>query len=159
MSDRITIVATGDSQEALALRAMLESMNLCIRLLRETSAEHIASTLIRASADNVIILSGMTSKRGLAVGPDWVPMTTVFDGVNLGAHALLFSTGGEARESGLVNAMMTAGGNLVAPNGVPNRSIIVPWIGACLLAADNGLAAAVQTANGLVAPADRFSYG
>ena len=163
MAERVTIVATYEHQEPLALRALLESMAMEVRLLRVLNAADLPAALLRAAEDNVVIFSAYGSERGFCVGQldemIWVGAAEAFDGVVFRNDAVLISTADAARESGLVDVMIKAGGHLIAPNGNPDRSVIVPWIGACLLRAEVGLAEAVQGANTLVATENRFSYG
>lgn len=163
MTTRVTIVSVGDATEGLALRAMLETMDYEARLLRARSAAEVTDHLLAGSSDMVTILSAQGSAAGLYLGPSldggYLAMTAAFADVSFDDDAVLFSTAPATRESGLVQVMLNAGGHLVAPNGTPDRGIIVPWIGACLLGAQSGLAAAVASANSLVAPENRFSYG
>ena len=167
----VTIVCVGDAGEAIALRSLLESMSHDVRLIRVGAPTDVAPALRRASSHDVVILSAHAGPRGLYLGPfgaevdvsmmngDWLPMATAFDGVQFREDAVLISTACAARESGLVQSMFQAGGHLIAPNGHPDGTIIVPWIGACLLQTDAGLAEAVTRANALVTPDNRFSYG
>lgn len=167
----VTIVCIGDAGEAIALRSLLESMSHEVRLIRVGTPADVAPALIRASEHDVVILSAHAGRKGLYMGAfgagvdvsmmdgDWLPMAAVFKGVQFREDAVLISTGGAARESGLVQAMFQAGGHLIAPNGDPDGRVIVPWIGACLLQTEAGLAEAVTRANALVAPENRFSYG
>jgi len=169
--NRITVVCIGDASEGMALRGLLESMNHEVRLIRVGAPADVAPALIRASEDDMVILSAHASERGLYMGTfgedvdtsvmdgEWLPMKAAFEGVGFRDNAVLVSTACAARESGLVEAMFQAGGHLIAPNGDPDGAIIVPWIGACLLQRDAGLAEAVTRANALVAPDNRFSYG
>ena len=157
---RVTLVALGDASEALFLRALFESMDFEVRLLRVTTLAQVAPALIRASDDDVIVLSAEGGADGLRLGPQsWVTAEAAFEGVDLRDDTVLISTAARTRESGLAAAMYQAGGRLVAPEGSPDRSVIVPWIGACLLASDAGLPEAVSAANALVGKADRFNYG
>lgn len=171
MGKRITIVAIGDLAEGLALRAMLESMTYEVRLLPVGVPKEVAATLMRAREDDVVILSAHGSAQGLYMGAfgdgvdtammkgDWLPVTEAFKGVTFRPDAVLISTACATRQSGLVQVMLNAGGHLIAPDGYPDGHVIVPWIGACLLGAENGLAAAVEGANTLVSAQNRFSYG
>lgn len=171
MSDRVTIVAVGDTTEASALRAVLEAMEVEARLLRAGSPNTVAGALRRASEDEVVIFSAHGGPKGVFLGTfgpevdiggmegDWLPMAAAFDGVRFRDNALLISTACATRESGLVEVIVKAGGHLIAPVGYPDGKIIVPWIAACLLQADAGLAKALAAANTLVAPENQFSYG
>ncbi|MDA9207265.1 hypothetical protein N9O61_00105 [Octadecabacter sp.] len=163
MVERVTIVAASGNEEPLALRALLESMAMEVRLLRVLNAADMPATLLRAAEDNVVILSACGSARGFGLGHkdemSWVDAAEAFKGVVFLNDAVLISTAGAARESGLVDVMFKAGGHLIAPNGNPDRRVIVPWVGACLLRAEAGLIEAVRTANTLVETENRFSYG
>lgn len=164
MTNRVTIVAFGSADEALALRFLLETMHHDVRLLRVTSADKAAAALTMASEDDVVIVSATGGGRGFFIGPSalgdgWLTMKTAFKGVRFRDEAVLLSTAAAARESGLAEAVFHAGGHLIAPNGAPDRGVVVPWIGACLLRANVGLADAVIGANKLVDPEDRFTYG
>jgi len=164
MPNRVTIVAFGADGEALALRSLLETLQHDVRLLRVTDASVAAKVMNTASEDDVVIVSAMGDARGFYVGPsaqarDWVSMPAIFKNVQFRNEAVLISTAAAARESGLVDAMFHAGGHLIAPNSSPDRSVVVAWVGACLLRAHAGLAEAVISANTLVEPENRFSYG
>lgn len=170
MRPRITIVALSDAAQAQALRAVAEVMGHDVRLLRPRAEADVAPTLDCASADDVVILSAHGGAQGLYLadvdaGNDghtqggWVAATAAFSAVAFRDDSVLISTAGAARESGLVAAMFHAGGHLIAPNGTPDRRVIVPWIAACLLRADGPLVDAVAAANTLVSPDDQFTYG
>lgn len=163
MTERVTIVALGPADEAIAVRAMIEAMRMEVRLLHVTSPKDVSSELRRASEDDVVILSAQASAKGFYLGglgqASWVSAIDAFQGVSFRNEAVLISTAGGARESGLVDVMFHAGGHLIAPNGDPERQVIVPWIGACLLRAASGLTEAVIGANTLVDLENRFSYG
>lgn len=156
---RVSLVSTGDPAEAIALRAVLEAMGFEARLLRPDTVGDVTKALARASEDDVVILSAQGGPEGLLINGQWLPMTRAFEGVAFRDEAVLISTAAATRESGLVQVILNAGGHLIAPLGAPDRKIIVPWIAACMLQADAGLAAAVGAANALVAPEDQFSYG
>lgn len=163
MRAQITIVALGPSEEALALRAVLETMGYPIRLLRAEDADGLAKSLRIAALDDVVILSAQANEHGFTLGEQNVASilpSEAFSTVQFEANAVLISTAGAARESGFVAAMFEAGGHLVAPNGMPDRQVIVPWVAACLLGADRGadLADAVHGANALVSQQNWFSY-
>lgn len=163
MTNRVTIVALGPTDEAVALRSLIEAMQIEVRLLRVMMPANVPAALIRASRDDVVILSARGGSRGFKLGDlgavSWVSTSDAFSGVSLRNESVLISTACAARENGLVDEMFKAGGHLIAPNGEPDRRMIVPWIGACLLRADAGLAEAVIAANTLVEPENRFSYG
>lgn len=159
MAPRVSIVAVGDQTEAFGLRAVLEAMGHDVRLLRPANADGVTSALVKASEDDVVMLSAEGGADGLRLGDTWLPMMAAFDGVQFRDDAVLISTVAATRESGLVQVILNAGGHLVAPLGAPDRRLIVPWVAACLMQAEAGLAAAVAAANGLVGPDDQFSYG
>ena len=159
MRAQVTIVALGETEEALALRTLLETMGHTVRLMKVQNSARLPSALMTATTDDVVVLSAKASDKGLLIGETSIPVAEAFEGVEFRAEAVLISTANAARESGLVDAMFKAGGHLVAPNGTPERRLIVPWIAACLLGADAGLAQAVRGANTLVQPENRFSYG
>lgn len=163
MTERVTIVSIGAVDEAVALRAMIETMQMEVRLLRVAVKADVTAALTRAAEDDVVILSARGGANGFKLGhgseEPWIPAKAAFEGVSFRDEAVLISTASAARESGLVDAMFHAGGHLIAPNGDPDDRIIVPWIGACLLRADAGLAEAVIGANSLVDLENRFSYG
>ncbi len=171
MSSHISVVALGDPAEALALRALLESMQHKVDLTRVGEPADVAPALRAASSSHITILSAHGGPRGFYMGSfgeavdtsmmtdDWLPTTAAFDGVGYDPNAVLFCTACATRENGLAQVILNAGGHLVAPDGYPDGKIIVPWVGACLLGADQGLAQAVKSANALVAPHNRFSYG
>jgi len=156
---QISIVALGDQGQALALRPMLEAMGHPVKILPCFDADGINAALLDASADDVVILSAQATSRGLAVNGTDISMPQAFAGVTFADTSVLVSTASATRESGLVQVMLNAGGHLVAPNATPDPRVIVPWIGACLLAADQGLAKAVTSANALVSAENHFSYG
>lgn len=159
---RLSIVSVDDSTEAIALRAVLEAMAFDVRLMRPATPADVNAALVRASEDDVVILSANGGPKGLSLASaedGWLPMTTAFAGVRFRDDDVLISTACATRESGLVQVILNAGGHLVAPVGYPDRTIIVPWVAACLLQADAGLAAAVTAANALVSPDNQFSYG
>lgn len=172
MAAQVTILALGDTGEALAIRSLLESMGHEVKLRKVGAPSQVSGALRSAAAeDDVIILSAHGGEKGLFMGAmadpvenallsdGWLPVSVAFEGVRFGDDTVLISTACAVRESGLAAAMFAAGGHLVAPNGDPDGHIIVPWIGACLLRADAGLAEAVKGANALVGAANRFSYG
>ena len=160
MMERVTIVALGESDEATALRAVLEAMDMETRLMRVRASQDVSPALSAASQSEVVILSAEGGEAGFQLkDATWIPPAEAFKGVTFSDDAVLISTAGSVRESGLVDVMFSAGGHLIAPNGAPDRRIIVPWIAACLLRADAGLADAVHGANMLVEPKNRFSYG
>lgn len=165
---RSSILALGDAAEALALRAVLETMHHNVRLFRPTAPSDVAPALINAATDDLVILSATGGPNGFLMSAhtasqsglqDWLPANVAFAGVTFRDDSVLISTAAATRENGLVPAMVAAGGHLIAPNGTPERDMIVPWIGACLLGAQEGLAEAVMAANALVSPHNRFSYG
>ena len=163
MKDRVSIVSLGHWDEANALRALLETMQMEVRFLRPKQKSDVTNALTRASEDDVVVLSAQGGPRGLLLGDltdaIWHPATDIFEGVKFRTNSVLISTASVTRENGLVDAMLISGGHLIAPNGTPDRRSVVPWIGACLLRAHIGLAEAVLSANALVEPDDQFSYG
>lgn len=171
MGTRIALLALGDATEALALRAVLESMHHTVDLVRIGAPADVAPALRAASVGHVTMISAHGGPRGFYMGRfgddidtsimagDWLPVTAAFDGVTFGDDAVLFCTACGTRENGLLQVLLNAGGHLIAPDGYPDGGIVVPWIGACLSGAENGLAHAVKSANALVAPHNRFSYG
>ena len=157
---RITLIDVDNADESAALRALLSIMGFVVRQLAVTDAVQINEALKDAANDSVILLSARADRRGLTLGAqDPVSMVEAFRGITFGSDTILISTAEATRESGLIQVMLNAGGQLVAPNGTPDRAIIVPWIGACLLAAPRGLAGAVAMANTLVSASNRFNYG
>ena len=160
MVKRITLIDVDNGDETAALRSLLTSMEFAVRLLAVGDGAQVNSTLHDAASDAVVILSARAGRRGLTLnGQDPVAMVEAFRGITFGSDTILISTAEATRESGLIQVMLNAGGQLVAPNGTPDRAIIVPWIGACLLAAPRGLAGAVAMANTLVSASNRFNYG
>lgn len=161
MSSRVTIVVVGEMTQAVALRAVLESMAHEVRLLRITTPDRLAPAFMRASEDDVVIFSAHAGPKGVRfdAGDTWLPMVAAFEGVTFRDDAVLLSTACATRESGLVQVILNAGGHLIAPLGYPDDKIIVPWVAACLLQAEAGLAEAVTAANALVSSENHFSYG
>jgi hypothetical protein len=156
---QISIVAVGDQGQALALRPLLEAMGHPVRILPCFDADGVNAALLDAPADDVVILSAQASSRGLVVNGSDIAMPQALAGVTFSDTSVLMSTVSATHESGLIQVILNAGGHLVAPNATPDARVIMSWIGACLLAADQGLAKAVTSANALLSAENHFSYG